>query len=255
MIVGLMVAFVSIESIGLVTGDEFALNWVLAIPSFLLLGTIGMTVSYASGRLRWFRVGAVSTAAALAAALIASIAKPDSTVRSSTARRRRSRPSSDPERVVLAARPIRLAALIVVLVAGSSACGTSDSPALEAELSQASALMNALGLNVVEQAHVTESKGAQYVTATATGDGGQQTVVAHIAAGLRQSRWVIRSEQQIDTVESPATEGDEIIADAEGVVVRIAVFDRIGTRPLVEGTRWVQLSLSPPDDALLWTNA
>lgn len=74
MIIGLMLAFLSIESIGLATGDEFALNWVLATPSFLLLGTIGMTVSYVSGRRRWFRIGAASTAAALAVALIASIA-------------------------------------------------------------------------------------------------------------------------------------------------------------------------------------
>ena len=46
MIVGLVLAFLSIESIGLVSDDEFALSWPLAIPSFCLLGTIGITVSF-----------------------------------------------------------------------------------------------------------------------------------------------------------------------------------------------------------------
>jgi hypothetical protein len=73
-IVGLVLAFLSIESIGLVSDDEFALSWPLAIPSFCLLGTIGITVSFASGHLRWLRVGASSAALAFVVALVASIA-------------------------------------------------------------------------------------------------------------------------------------------------------------------------------------
>jgi len=73
-IVGLVLAFLSIESIGFVSDDQLALNWVLAIPSFCLFGTVGITVSYASGRPRWLRVGASSAALALVVALVASIA-------------------------------------------------------------------------------------------------------------------------------------------------------------------------------------
>lgn len=74
MIVGLVLAFLSIESIGFVSDDQFALNWVLAIPSFCLLGTVGITVSYAAGHTRWLRVGASSAALALVVALVVSIA-------------------------------------------------------------------------------------------------------------------------------------------------------------------------------------
>ncbi len=74
MIVGLVLAFLSIESIGLVSDVEFALDWALAIPSLVMLGTIGITVAYASGHRRWLRIGASITAAALAVAVIASIA-------------------------------------------------------------------------------------------------------------------------------------------------------------------------------------
>ena len=70
----MVLAFLSIESIGLVSDEQFALNWVLAIPSFCLLGTVGITVSYASGQPQWLRVGASSAALAVVVSLVASIA-------------------------------------------------------------------------------------------------------------------------------------------------------------------------------------
>ncbi len=145
-------------------------------------------------------------------------------------------------------------ATLVVLSALMTSCGKSNDQTLDAELDRAASLFDALGADVVERARVTESKGVRYVTATATLAGDQKAVVADLTDALGDAGWVIVSERPLDVGQSPATEADEIIARDDGVVVRLTVFDRIGARPAAEGTRWVQLSLSPVgNDALSWT--
>ena len=72
MIVGLILAFLSIESIGLVSDEEFSLNWPLAVPSFIVLATIGFTVALVTHHPRWFRIGILSTVLAFSVALVAS---------------------------------------------------------------------------------------------------------------------------------------------------------------------------------------
>jgi hypothetical protein len=71
---GALVALLSIESVGLVSDAEFAVDWALAIPALLLLGTIGFTVAYASGHPRWLRPGALGSLAGLIAGVVASVA-------------------------------------------------------------------------------------------------------------------------------------------------------------------------------------
>jgi len=126
---------------------------------------------------------------------------------------------------------------------------------VDEELRAAGGLLEDLGLSVDDPAGVTESKSVRYVTATATRTGDQQTVVQHLTAGLASAGWKILSERPIDVTQSPANEGDEVIAKREGLVAKLAVFDRIGTREPPPGSRWVQLSVAKPDDALSWTRS
>ena len=72
-LVGLVLALLSIDSIGLVSDDDFALNWPLAIPAFIVLATVGFTVAFIARQSRWLRIGALSTVLAIVAALLASL--------------------------------------------------------------------------------------------------------------------------------------------------------------------------------------
>jgi hypothetical protein len=71
MFVGLILAVLSVESIGLISDQEFSLHWPLAVPAFIAVGTIAFTVALITNRPRWFRIGMISTALAWAAALVA----------------------------------------------------------------------------------------------------------------------------------------------------------------------------------------
>ena len=55
-IVALVLFVLSIESIGLVTGEQSSVNW-LALPALVLLGSIGLTVAYVAGHEHWVIVG------------------------------------------------------------------------------------------------------------------------------------------------------------------------------------------------------
>jgi hypothetical protein len=74
MVTGLVLAVLSIGSLGLVSGDPFSLNWGLATPSIVLLATIGLTVARISGDPRWLPIGAFSVLVAFAVALLGSLA-------------------------------------------------------------------------------------------------------------------------------------------------------------------------------------
>ncbi len=61
-VLGLVLLVASVESLGLVTGEEFTVNVALAVPALLLLGTVGLTVAWVAGRSGWRRIGVVSAA-------------------------------------------------------------------------------------------------------------------------------------------------------------------------------------------------
>lgn len=73
LIVGLILALFSIESIGVVSDEEFSVRWPLAVPALIVLGTIGFTVAFVTRHPRWFRTGLVTTVLAGAGALLASV--------------------------------------------------------------------------------------------------------------------------------------------------------------------------------------
>lgn len=73
LIVGLILALLSIESIGLVSDEEFSVSWPLAVPALFVLGTIGFTVAFVTQHPRWFRTGLVTAVLAGAGALLASV--------------------------------------------------------------------------------------------------------------------------------------------------------------------------------------
>ena len=70
-LVGLVLALLSIDSIGLVSDDDFSLNWALAIPALIVLATVGSTVAFIARHPRWLRIGALSTVLAIVAAPVA----------------------------------------------------------------------------------------------------------------------------------------------------------------------------------------
>ncbi|HEX8004179.1 MAG TPA: hypothetical protein VF519_15935 [Mycobacteriales bacterium] len=124
---------------------------------------------------------------------------------------------------------------------------------LDEQVRRAGRLLAWLGVDVTDPPTVTESKSVRYVTATATAPGDTTGVARHVVDGLSADGWSVWSDRPLDLHGSPTTSGHEVVAEKDGVVAMLAVFDRLGTRPAPVGTRWVQLSLAEPDDALAWT--
>lgn len=71
-VVGLVLAFLSIESIGIATGADFSVHWALAGPALGVLATIAFVVAYVSGRRDWMRIGLIASVSALTLAVAAS---------------------------------------------------------------------------------------------------------------------------------------------------------------------------------------
>jgi len=56
-VLGLSLGLASIESLGLVSGDDASVNWALALPGAAVLAAIGLSVGFTAGRASWIRVG------------------------------------------------------------------------------------------------------------------------------------------------------------------------------------------------------
>lgn len=69
--VGLVLGLVSVTSLDLVGGGDFAINWVLAVPAGVLLAGIGLTVARVAGRRQWLRDGGAAAGLAIVLALAA----------------------------------------------------------------------------------------------------------------------------------------------------------------------------------------
>jgi hypothetical protein len=134
-----------------------------------------------------------------------------------------------------------------------SACGGTGSGNLEEESVAADQLLDDVELGVVRPVTVTESKSVRYVTATGTRVGDQKMVVDQLTRAFSENGWTILAQSDVDVTDGPATEGDVLIAEKDGLIARAAVFDQIGTRVPLAGSRWVQLAVSRPNDALAWT--
>ena len=73
-VVGLALVFLSIDSIGLVTDDDFSLNWWLAVPAFVVIATAGFTGARIMCHPRWLLIGTLTTVLAIGVALLSSLA-------------------------------------------------------------------------------------------------------------------------------------------------------------------------------------
>lgn len=69
-VVGVVLAVLSIDSLALVSDGPFSLNWALAIPSMVLLATVGLTVARLTLDPRWLPIGAFSVLVAFGVALL-----------------------------------------------------------------------------------------------------------------------------------------------------------------------------------------
>ncbi len=153
-------------------------------------------------------------------------------------------------------RACRLPLVLIVSAIGFavvSACGGSGPGNLDDEAVTADQLLDDLELGVVVPVTVTESKSVRYVTATGTRAGDQEMVVDHLARAFSENGWTILAQRDVDVTQSPATEGNEVIAEKDGLIARAAILDQTGTRVPPAGSRWVQLAVSRPNEALAWT--
>lgn len=142
-----------------------------------------------------------------------------------------------------------LALLVLVGVLGSCA-GDAESDDL---LVTAEALLVDLDAEVDGGPRITESKGVEYVTATASFPGEGDGAVGELIDLLSDAGWTVATSVALDVSDTPASWGHQVVAGRSDDVVRVLLYDRIGTRDAPAGAVWLQLAVAEPDEALAWT--
>lgn len=141
-------------------------------------------------------------------------------------------------------------ALFVVVVLLASCTGDA---AIGDLVVTAEEMLVDLGVEVDVVPRITESKGVEYVTATASFSGERDGAVGTLIDFLTGAGWTVATSASLDVGDSPADWGFQVVARRGNDVARFVLHDRVGTRDAAAGTVWLQLAVAEPNDALAWT--
>ena len=144
-----------------------------------------------------------------------------------------------------------LRGLFAVLVGASLIGGCSNSD-VSAQLEAVESLVAEFDLTQTTGPSEVVSKTLHYITASGLMDGDQEGVVRSVEERLTAAGWSVVLVESLDVSGSPASEGNRVVANKDGLAVQVAVCDQVGLNPAPLGLRHVQMSVARSSDPVAW---
>jgi hypothetical protein len=91
-----------------------------------------------------------------------------------------------------------------------------------------------------------------YITVSGLMEGDQESVVESVEERLTGAGWTVVLVEPIDVSGSPASEGNQVVATKDGLIVQVAIFDKVGVNPATPGFRKVQVGVARSSDPVGW---